>query len=263
MNTAQPYERPGIVRHQIGALNKFGQPTGSARPDAHRRRRDRRAVPRVRLAAVRLLRAHAGRAVPRLEQAFARRYPRCGWPGRTRPTTCRRSAACSTGGRLRRGRLPVRVRQGAARWASRPTASTSTGRTSPTTRSRARSPAADPPRRQPRRDRADRAHRRSGRAPRAVAIRVNMSIDGVQSWSRFGLNLESGQAHEAITRMLGGAGDRSDRACTRTSARSCKTRRPTARRREDGRASPTSCARATACACRSSISAAVSRRRTR
>jgi diaminopimelate decarboxylase len=34
-----------------------------------------------------------------------------------------------------------------------------------------------------------------------VAVRVNMSIDGVQSWSRFGFNLESGQARDAIRRV--------------------------------------------------------------
>ena len=28
MNTAQPYERPGIVRHQMGAMNKFGPALG-------------------------------------------------------------------------------------------------------------------------------------------------------------------------------------------------------------------------------------------
>jgi diaminopimelate decarboxylase len=37
-----------------------------------------------------------------------------------------------------------------------------------------------------------------------VAVRVNMAIDGLQSWSRFGLNLESGQAKEAVARVLSG-----------------------------------------------------------
>jgi diaminopimelate decarboxylase len=41
------------------------------------------------------------------------------------------------------------------------------------------------------------------RGPRAkVAIRLNMNIEGLQSWSRFGLNLESGQAHEALRRIV-------------------------------------------------------------
>jgi diaminopimelate decarboxylase len=43
---------------------------------------------------------------------------------------------------------------------------------------------------------AKRAHCR----PR-VAVRVNMSIDGLQAWSRFGLNLESGQARDAVRRI--------------------------------------------------------------
>jgi diaminopimelate decarboxylase len=46
-----------------------------------------------------------------------------------------------------------------------------------------------------------------GPRPR-VAVRVNMQIDGLQAWSRFGLNLESGQAREAIARIV--AGDRMD-----------------------------------------------------
>jgi diaminopimelate decarboxylase len=41
-----------------------------------------------------------------------------------------------------------------------------------------------------------------------VAIRVNMQIDGLTAWSRFGLNLESGQAKDAVDRLV--AGDRMD-----------------------------------------------------
>jgi len=37
-----------------------------------------------------------------------------------------------------------------------------------------------------------------------VAIRVNMTIEGLSSWSRFGLNLESGQAKEAVARLVSG-----------------------------------------------------------
>jgi diaminopimelate decarboxylase len=40
-----------------------------------------------------------------------------------------------------------------------------------------------------------------GERPR-VAIRLNMSIDGLTAWSRFGFNLESGQAREAAERIL-------------------------------------------------------------
>jgi diaminopimelate decarboxylase len=42
--------------------------------------------------------------------------------------------------------------------------------------------------------------RRTNCRPR-VAVRVNMAIEGVQSWSRFGLNLESGQASDAVRRI--------------------------------------------------------------
>jgi diaminopimelate decarboxylase len=42
--------------------------------------------------------------------------------------------------------------------------------------------------------------RQSGRKPR-VAVRVNMAIDGLQAWSRFGVNLESGQARDAVRRV--------------------------------------------------------------
>jgi diaminopimelate decarboxylase len=38
-----------------------------------------------------------------------------------------------------------------------------------------------------------------------VAVRVNMAIDGLQAWSRFGLNLESGQAREAAARIVASA----------------------------------------------------------
>jgi len=39
-----------------------------------------------------------------------------------------------------------------------------------------------------------------------VAIRINMAIDGQPPWSRFGFNLESGQARDAVNRLV--AGDR-------------------------------------------------------
>ncbi len=37
-----------------------------------------------------------------------------------------------------------------------------------------------------------------------VAIRVNLSAEGVPPWSRFGFNLESGQARDAVERLLAG-----------------------------------------------------------
>jgi diaminopimelate decarboxylase len=45
--------------------------------------------------------------------------------------------------------------------------------------------------------------RRTKLRPR-LAVRINMAIDGVQSWSRFGLNLESNQAREAVRRIVSG-----------------------------------------------------------
>jgi diaminopimelate decarboxylase len=44
---------------------------------------------------------------------------------------------------------------------------------------------------------------RMGKRPR-VAIRINMSVEGLPQWSRFGFNLESGQAKEAVSRLVSG-----------------------------------------------------------
>jgi diaminopimelate decarboxylase len=41
-----------------------------------------------------------------------------------------------------------------------------------------------------------------------VAIRINMAIEGQPQWSRFGFNLESGQARDAVNRLV--SGDRMD-----------------------------------------------------
>jgi diaminopimelate decarboxylase len=51
--------------------------------------------------------------------------------------------------------------------------------------------------------RIERVAERSSVRPR-VAIRVNMSLEGMVPWSRFGLNLESGQAAELAHRIAGG-----------------------------------------------------------
>jgi diaminopimelate decarboxylase len=51
--------------------------------------------------------------------------------------------------------------------------------------------------------RIERLAARSSVRPR-VAIRVNMAIEGMIPWSRFGLNLESGQAAELAHRIVGG-----------------------------------------------------------
>lgn len=37
-----------------------------------------------------------------------------------------------------------------------------------------------------------------------VALRINLAVEGLQPWSRFGLNLESGQAREAAVRLISG-----------------------------------------------------------
>ncbi|OGR08843.1 MAG: diaminopimelate decarboxylase [Deltaproteobacteria bacterium RIFOXYB12_FULL_58_9] len=37
-----------------------------------------------------------------------------------------------------------------------------------------------------------------------VAIRINLTADGTPQWSRFGFNLENGQAHDAVMRILTG-----------------------------------------------------------
>lgn len=51
--------------------------------------------------------------------------------------------------------------------------------------------------------RAERIAERLGIEPQ-VAIRINMAIEGLPPWSRFGFNLESGQAREAVNRLVAG-----------------------------------------------------------
>ena len=43
-----------------------------------------------------------------------------------------------------------------------------------------------------------------GIRPKMVALRLNLAIDGLPAWSRFGVNLESGQAREAVNRLVSG-----------------------------------------------------------
>ncbi len=50
---------------------------------------------------------------------------------------------------------------------------------------------------------AERVAERQSIRPK-VAIRVNMAVESVPPWSRFGFNLESGQAMEAIRRLIAG-----------------------------------------------------------
>jgi diaminopimelate decarboxylase len=49
----------------------------------------------------------------------------------------------------------------------------------------------------------ERIAEKMGARPR-VAIRVHMTIEGISSWSRFGLSLETGQAREAVHRLVSG-----------------------------------------------------------
>ncbi len=50
---------------------------------------------------------------------------------------------------------------------------------------------------------AERVAERRNIRPR-VALRVNLAADGAPHWDRFGFNLESGQAKDAVVRLLGG-----------------------------------------------------------
>ncbi len=51
--------------------------------------------------------------------------------------------------------------------------------------------------------RIERIAEQLGIRPR-VALRINLAVEGLQPWSRFGLNLESGQAREAAVRIMAG-----------------------------------------------------------
>jgi diaminopimelate decarboxylase len=51
--------------------------------------------------------------------------------------------------------------------------------------------------------RAERVAERLGASPR-VAIRLNMAVTGTPAWSRFGFNLDSGQALDAVRRLRAG-----------------------------------------------------------
>jgi diaminopimelate decarboxylase len=52
-------------------------------------------------------------------------------------------------------------------------------------------------------ERIERVAQRLKQRPR-VAVRINMSIEGLTPWSRFGLNLESGQARDLCNRLVAG-----------------------------------------------------------
>ena len=142
---APRYERPTLIKHVAGMMNKFAR-VQAMRPLSH--------IDGVAIADLVaqygsplfvFSRAHAGRAVPRARDRRSRGATRrCGWPGRTRPTTC--EAICRVfhrEGAFAEVVIAVRVRQGASRSACRGEQHpSSTGPTSRTTRWRARSPAA-------------------------------------------------------------------------------------------------------------------------
>jgi diaminopimelate decarboxylase len=201
------YERPGIVRHQIGALNKFGQKAGP-RVQTHIE-----GVPIADLVARHgspLFVFSERTLIDRyreLEQAFSRRYPsvRLAWSYKTNylQAVCRvfhREGAFAEvvspfeyDKAVALGIPPERIHFNGP---YKPDAAL------------ARAVAGGSILHVDNLDEIARIERIAGAGARRarVAIRVNMSIEGVQAWSRFGLNLESGQAHEAVTRVLGGQG---------------------------------------------------------
>jgi diaminopimelate decarboxylase len=203
------YERPGVIRHQPGGMNKFGQPQGArvqteidGVPIADLVRRfgsplfvfsERRLINRYR----------------ELEQAFARRYSpvRLAWSYKTNylPAICR---VFHREGAFAEVVSPFEYDKAIAGGVS-------------TERIHFNGPYKpdDALERAVRGGsilhidnleevrRIERAAAATARRAR-VAIRVNQAIEGIQSWSRFGLNLESGQAHDAIERVV--ASDRMD-----------------------------------------------------
>jgi diaminopimelate decarboxylase len=201
------YERPGIVRHQIGALNKFGQRSGP-RVQTH-----------IEGVAISELVARYGSPLfvfsertlieryRDLEQAFSRRYPsvRLAWSYKTNylQAICR---VFHREGAFAEVVSPFEYDKAVALGIPRERIHFNGPYKPDDALGRAITGGSilhvdnlDEI------ARIERVAQASGHRAR-VAIRVNMSIEGVQSWSRFGLNLESGQAYEAITRVLGGQG---------------------------------------------------------
>lgn len=199
------YERPGIVRHQVGLMNKFGQ-RAPDEPVTH--------IDGVRIED--LVREHGSplfvfsqrSLISRyrdLRDAFARRYPkvRIAWSYKTNylEAICRTfhkegawaevvspfeyDKALATGvpadrihfnGPFKPDAAIIKAIQGG---------------------STLHVDSLDEI------VRIERLAASAGGRPR-VAVRVNMAVDGLLAWSRFGLNLESGQARDAITRIVRG-----------------------------------------------------------
>ena len=204
MNRTTLYERPRIVRHQPGGINKFGQPQRTRVLDqidgvSVSELVERFGSPLFVFSERRLINRFR-----ELEQAFARRYSplRIAWSYKTNylQAICRvfhregafaevvspfeydKAIACGVSSEHIHFNGPFKPDDVLARAVKGGTMLhidnlDEIGR-------------------------IDRAAAGTGRRAR-VAVRVNQAIDGVQSWSRFGLNLESGQAQEAIEVVLG------------------------------------------------------------
>jgi len=197
------YERPSIVRHQMGLMNKFGRQDG-VRPITH--------VDGVAIAD--LVAEHGSplfvfsqrtlvQRYRELRDAFARHYPRVriAWSYKTNYL----EAICRTFHRegawaevvspfeyakaLRAGVTPDRIHFNGP---YKPDAAI------------AQAVAGGSILHIDNFDEIARIERiaAQGGGKARVAVRVNMAIDGLQAWSRFGLNLESGQASEAIARVV-------------------------------------------------------------
>ncbi|MEY4582307.1 MAG: hypothetical protein RL701_7010, partial [Pseudomonadota bacterium] len=202
MNQKPIYERPSLIRHQMGLMNKFG------------RQQATRALTEIDGVSVEQLVAQYGSPLfvfsertlqenyRDLHEAFTRRYPRVriAWSYKTNYL----EAICRTFHRqgawaevvspfeyekaLRSGVAPSEIHFNGP---YKPDAALYKAAT---TGSIIHIDNFDEI------VRLEEVARRSGRKPR-VAVRVNMAIDGLQAWSRFGLNLESGQARDAVRRI--------------------------------------------------------------
>ena len=246
VNTAQPYERPGIVRHQMGAMNKFGQrlgprvrPTSTAcRSPIWSRSTARRCSSSRRRTLVERYRE--------LDEAFSRRYPpvRIAWSYKTNylEAICR---VFHREGAWAEVVSPFEYDKAVALGVP-PERIHFNGPYKPDDAlERAIARRRDPPRRQLRRARAHRAHRQAARAPRrasrsASTWRSRASSRGAASastWSR---------ARRARRSRACVGGERAGARRPAHPHRHVHPRpgRPTARRRASWRRSPTSSARA-------------------
>jgi diaminopimelate decarboxylase len=203
VSTKSVYERPGIVRHLPGGMNKFGQPQGT------RVQTEIDGVPIAGLVArfgSPLFVFSERRLVNRyreLEQAFSRRYGsvRIAWSYKTNylQAICRvfhregafaevvspfeydKAVACGVSAERIHFNGPFKPDE-ALRRAVHGGSILHLDNLEEIRRVEAIAASL-------------------GRRAR-VAVRINQAIDGIQSWSRFGLNLESGQALEAVERVV-------------------------------------------------------------